>query len=393
MSNICIFNNDGFSVVHFRSRLIKDLVDQGNNVTVLVPSSRFDGEIKKLGVTLKTIRMSRFINPFMDILLLARLYKFFKYEHFDIVHNMTIKPNIFGTLVANLCGVKRIVCLVPGAGFIFSESSDKLEQFLKTITLFLYRYAMKLAKKVWFQNQEDMIEFVEKGIIKQEQGVVIRSSGVDINKYNMESIDSERSLFWEKTFQIRPDEYVVLMVTARLIKSKGVMEFLEAAEILAGSEINYKFILIAPSEDNTHDEINPKIFKESVLENFIYYSEFIDDIHNVISVADVVVLPSYYREGVPRILLEGMALSKPLITTNSVGCKEAVKHDFNGFLIQPKNSGELAEKLQLLTQTDELAATFSANSRRLACEEFSDKLVSSQVMAELYLINKGEMNG
>ena len=220
--------------------------------------------------------------------------------------------------------------------------------------------------------------------------MVIRSSGVDVDKYDLSNIDPERSLHWKETFNVRSRESVVLMVTARLIKSKGVMDFLEAAKILSNSDVKCKFILIAPSEKNTHDEINPKVFEECNLDNFVYYKEFIDDIHNMISIADIIVLPSYYREGVPRILLEGMALSKPLITTNSVGCRETVRHNVNGFLIDPKNSHQLAENIQNLIQNSDLAEAFGVNSRRMAREEFSDTIVSKQVISELYYFPEEE---
>jgi len=392
MSNICIFNNDGFSVAHFRGRLIKDLIKNGNTVTVLVPYSKYNAEIERYGATVKNIRMNRFISPISDIFLLVRLYRFLKNEKFDIIHNMTIKPNIYGTLVAHYVGIKRLVCLVPGVGHIFSNATGYIDRLVKGSTIQLYKFSMRFTSKIWFQNQEDMDEFIEKGIIKSKQGVVIRSSGVDLDKYNINNISSERLLFWRDKFMIKSHEKVVLMVSARLIKTKGVAEFVEAATYFEQENINCKFILVAPSEKNSHDEINPSIFNELGLHSFIYYSNFIEDIHNVIALADVVTLPSYYREGVPRILLEAMSLSKPLITTNAIGCKETVRDGYNGFIVNPKDSLGLATSLQKLVTSEDLLREFGNNSRKMAVEDFSDKLVSRKVLSELYLITNEKVN-
>jgi len=386
MSNICIFNNDGFSVIHFRSRLIKDLVNHGNIVTVLVPYSKYNNEIEGLGVRVKNIKMSRFNNPISDIYLIIQLCKFFNKEKFDTLHNMTIKPNIYGTIVARYFGVNRIVCLVSGTGYLFSNTSGYFDKLVKYITLSLYRFSMNFTDKIWFQNQEDKDEFIEKNIIDSEQGVVIRSSGVDLKKYDINNINIKRVEFWRDKFVIKPSEKIVLMVAARLIKAKGVYEFIEAATYFEEKGINCKFILIAPSEKNNYDEIGQNIFKDLKLKNFIYYSSFINDINNVLALADVVTLPSYYREGVPRVLLEAMSLSKPIVTTNSIGCKETVKDGYNGYLVEPKNSAILASKIEKLIASDELLKLFGLNSRKLAIKEFSDKLVSKKVLYELYLI-------
>ena len=152
MKKICIFNNDGFSVLHFRKRLIKDLLSSGHNVTVLIPPSRYDKELTSLGVKVEHIELERFISPISDLLLLFRLYRFLKSHSFDLIHNMTIKPNIYGTMVAKFVGISRIVCLVPGAGYIFSEVKNTVDNITRNVLIKLYAFAMKYADKVWFQN-------------------------------------------------------------------------------------------------------------------------------------------------------------------------------------------------------------------------------------------------
>ena len=251
---------------------------------------------------------------------------------------------------------------------------------------------MNFCNKIWFQNQEDRDEFVNKNIIDYEKSVVIRSSGVDLQKYDMNNIDARKMKFWRGRFAIKPDDKVVLMVAARLIKAKGVVDFIEAATCFEQRNIDCKFILIAPCEKNSHDEISPSLFQDSSLKNFIYYSDFIDDIHNVIAMADIVTLPSYYREGVPRILLEAMSLSKPIITTNSIGCRETVNDGYNGFIVNPKDSIGLAIKIEELISSNDLLRAFGNNSRKMAVKEFGDKSVSKKVLSELYLITNEMVN-
>jgi len=392
MNNICIFNNDGFSVVHFRSRLIRDLISAGNAVTVLVPASQFNDEIENLGAKVCNIRLSRFNDPISDIYLIFKLYRFFKTEKFDILHNMTVKPNIYGTIIAYYCGVRRIVCLVSGAGYMFSHSRGVIDKITKKIALGLYQFSMKFCDKVWFQNEEDRDEFVNKNIVDHAKSVVIKSSGVDTKKYDLNRIDRNEVNVWRGRFGIKPNDKVVLMVVARLIKAKGIVEFKEAAAWFEQRKLDCKFVLIAPYEKGSLDGVCPNFFQGSDCRNFIYHSDFVDDIHNVIAMADIVTLPSYYREGVPRVLLEAMSLSKPIITTNSIGCKETVVNGYNGFLINPKDSVGLAAKIEDLLSSKRLLTTFGKNSRKMAIKEFSDKKISKKVLAELYLISNVTVN-
>jgi len=384
MNKVCIFNNDGFSVLHFRKRLIQDLISSGHHVTVLVPKSKYDNELRSLGIDVVNIEMDRFINPISDLILLFRLYYFLRSQSFDLIHNMTIKPNIYGGLIAKLAGIKRIVSLVPGAGFIFSDDSGFFSKILKIALIRLYRFSMRYTDKVWFQNSEDMKDFVDNKIIQPSQAVVIVSSGVDINKFNMSNLNQNEVDKWKYQLGIEDNHQIMMMVSARVIRSKGICEFLEAARFFSSADSDKKFILIAPTENNSFDGLENEIDDMEKLGNFYHHSAFIDDIHNVIALADVMILPSYYREGVPRALLEALSLGKPIITTDHIGCRETVLNGKNGFLVRPRDSDDLICKIREITETNLIIEKFGVSSRELAVEKFSDEDISMSVIREIY---------
>ena len=384
---VALVNNDGFSTYQFRKRLILELVRLNHEVTVIVPPSDYDERIKQLGVRVYNIKLARFHSFFGDVSFFWNLYVFLKKSRFDIVHNMTIKPNIYGTIAAKLASVPRIFCLVPGAGYVFAENTSVGLNPLKLLIKLLYKLAMLHCEKVWFQNQDDFQEFCESKIIKKSQGIVIRSSGVDIDKYSQKNLLPDRCLYWKSKLAVKANDKVIVMVVARLIKSKGVDIFLEVARGFQAKNIDCKFVLVAPAEISSYEVLEQSIFQNSGLNNFVYLDNFVDDIEHILGIASVVCLPSYYSEGVPRVLLEAMALSKPIVTTSSPGCKETVQDGLNGFLVKPKDAGDLEEKLTTLIKSTKDISKFGDYSRYLAETYFSDKYVSQQVISKLYQLN------
>lgn len=383
---VALILNDDFSMLHFRGGLIKALVSKGINVYVIVPPGPYITKLKEIGAKVKPIVMKRFISPLRDVKLTMELYNFFRREKFDIVHTMTVKPNIFGSLAARLAGVKRIVCLVSGLGFVFSNESGLKVKIIQLITVFLYRLALSVSDKVWFQNKDDMGFFVKNKIIKKEKGLVIRSGGIDIKEFSKDSINYDSLDKLRKGLGISKNTKCVLMVAARMIWSKGVREFIEAANILKIKYPEWVFLMICPMDLGSPDSVPTEYLNEHKSENLIVIDYFRSDIKNIIALADIVVLPSYYREGVPRTLLEGLSLSKSIITTNNVGCKEVVEDGKNGFLIPVKDSLALVEKLKILMDDDLKRNLFGEYSRRMAEEYFDEKIVINKILTELYEI-------
>src|SRR4028118_1935931 len=159
---IALIGNDDFSMWHFRGGLIKALVSKGMEVCVIVPPGPYVSKLEIMGARCIPMAMNRFITPLQDLKLIFKLYSVLRTEQFDLVHNMTIKPNIFGTLTAKLAGTKKIACLISGIGFVFSEELNSTKNtIVRKLAVFLYKIALSISNKTWFQNKDDLDLFIE----------------------------------------------------------------------------------------------------------------------------------------------------------------------------------------------------------------------------------------
>jgi N,N'-diacetylbacillosaminyl-diphospho-undecaprenol alpha-1,3-N-acetylgalactosaminyltransferase len=384
---IALVLNDAFSMYHFRGGLIKILVDKGFEVYVIVPPGEFSEKLKALGARVIQVNMHRFISPSRDFLLIMVLYRIFKKHGFDLVHNMTIKPNIYGTISAKLAGIKKIVCLVSGIGFVFSDYSGIKSLLLRWPIYYLYRFAMHLSHKTWFQNPDDFEYFVQQKLITRNKGVVIRSGGISTKDYRPESVTKNEMDDLRQELKISSNTLCVLMVAARMIWSKGVREFVEAAKALHHEYPEWRFLLVCPKDPGSPDSVPESFISSNKNGKLIIIDDFRYDIKVFESISEIMVLPSYYREGVPRTLLEGLSMGMPIITTDHPGCRETVGDGKNGFLIPIKNSEKLIEKLKILMADESLRAKFGRFSRAKAETEFNESLVVSRVVSEVYGLN------
>ena len=377
---------DDFSMYHFRKGLIRKLVKHGYDVTVIVPPGKFTAKLEALGARVVLIPMHRFISPISDVRMFYRLWRIFRDEAFDIVHNMTIKPNIYGTIAARLAGIPRVVCLVSGTGYMFFQNEKFLEKLLHKVVVSLYRLAMRFAHKTWFQNPDDLQYFVRAGIIEQEKGVLIRSGGINTEEFALDRVSREEIESLRAEFHIPPNTKCVLMVTARLIWSKGVREFVEAAEALSQRFPEWCFIMVCPNDPGSPDHVPEEYVRTHRNDKLIIVDFFRYDIEVFEAMADIMVLPSYYREGVPRTLLEGLSMGKPIITTDHPGCREAVDEGMNGYLIPIRDFRSLVDRLEKIMSDPLKRNEFGKHARYKAVHEFSETLVISKIMQELYHI-------
>lgn len=382
----CLVLNDAFSAVWFRGGLIKALVGAGHAVTVVVPhAGRFRLPLEGLGAEVIEISMSRFIAPWDDMLLCVRLVKLFISRRFDVVHTMTLKPNLYAAPIARLCGVPKVVGLVSGTGYLFSESGRSEHPILSRLVAAALRLSFYAVKKVWFQNSDDCDDFVRNKLISQDKCVIIRGSGIDVVEFHPDICTAELKVLKRSELGMPTDCGIVLMVAARRIAAKGVREFAQAAAQVLPHNPNWKFLMIAPDDPGTPDNVPAEdpIFK---VDGFFAPAGFRDDIRDIIAASDIVTLPSYYQEGLPRFLLEGMACGKPVVTTDHTGCRETVKHGDNGFLVPVRDANALAGAIECLIRNPELRLRFGKQSRVLAEQEFSQESVCRRIMTEVYEI-------
>jgi len=386
MMKIALVSNDDFSMYQFRKGLIQALMARGCDVSVITPPGPFVDKLFELGVSCITVPMYRFYSPVSDLFLIARLYRIFRAHKFDLVHNMTIKPNIYGTIAAKLAGVRDVVCLVSGLGFTFSNNSGGRTGALRYLVGHLYRVAMQLSRKTWFQNPDDLDLFIKEKIITREKGIVIRGSGVNVNEYNPAAVSLSEKSSLQREFQIPAEARCVLMVSARMIWSKGIREFLEAVTALHERYPGWFFILVCPREQHSPDSVPEGYLRlyAKKLHRLIIVDSFRYDVKTFIAMSDVMVLPSFYREGIPRFLLEGLSMSKPVITTDHPGCREVVEEGKNGYKIPVRNSKELVKKLEILMSDQRLRENFGRYSRKKAECEFDEGLIANRIINDLY---------
>lgn len=381
---IALVAPDDFSIWHFRKYLIKALKERGCNVYAISTAGEYVGLIESLGAVHIPVEMNRFMSPMKDLKFLMALYDIFRTEKFDIVHNFTIKPNIYSAIAARVAGIKKIIGSVTGLGFVYSDNSELKLRRLRPVINKLYWLGFKLSDKVWFQNADDLAFFVSSHLIDKQKAVIIKGSGVNLQEYWLYSLDSNKIVELKKELGANALTKFVVMVVARVVWSKGVKEFIEASEILKEKYPFTKFILVGPIEKGSPLSVPQEYLREKEKSENFQWLGFRKDIKEILTLSDLVVLPSYYREGIPRSLLEAMALEKPIITTNSVGCKEVVEDGKNGYLIPIKDSKALADAIEVLINDDKKRADFGRYSRLKAEKEFDEKVVVDRIIKELY---------
>lgn len=300
-------------------------------------------------------------HPFYLALFAIDLYRLYLRLRPQVVHHFTIKPVIFGTIAAWLAGVPRIVNTISGLGQAF----DKTNVVTGFYARLLYRLALRLSHHVFFQNDEDRALFVRAGIVVEERTSVIPGSGVDLDWFQPENTEALKPSVGDK---------MVLMV-ARMLRTKGVAEFVEAARIVRESRQDVAFVLLGGLDFGNPaavSEAELRIWADSGLIEWIQHR---DDVRPLLKRADIVVLPSYYREGVPRSLLEAAAMGKPIITTDNTGCREVVDPGVNGLMVASRDARALAEAVFYLLNDSGLRERMGRAGRMKMVERFDERYI------------------
>jgi lipopolysaccharide/colanic/teichoic acid biosynthesis glycosyltransferase/glycosyltransferase involved in cell wall biosynthesis len=381
---IALVLNDDFSMWQFRKGLIIELRRAGHEVFVYTPAGPWVKRMETLGAIHRTIPIFRFVSPLQDLALVWVLRHWFSKDRVDLVHNMTVKPTIYGAFAARLAGVRRVVALVSGIGLPFLQGGGMRRRALRATVIALYRVALRLTDRVWFQNGDDLRFFVGSSLLEEHKAVLIRSSGVDVTEFSEAAVDKRVAHELRQALQIDADRRCVVMIVARLIWSKGVREFVEAAEILRQRSSGARLLLVGPYDPGHPDEISPGYLEARAADNFRAITAFRTDVREILSLADLVVLPSFFGEGVPRVLLEAAAMSKPIVTTDNPGCREVVEHNHNGFLVPVKNPEALAAAIAQLSADAAMRREFGRRSRAKVEAEFDERLVVNRILQELY---------
>lgn len=305
-------------------------------------------------------------NPIKDILLLMELSRRYKKIKPDIVLHFTNKPNIYGGLAAWLTGTKSIA-VVTGLGYAFIHKG-----FVRKIMSWLYQISAGCHQKFIFENIEDRELFAQLGIVSGEKAISVKGCGVDTNWYHPYPNGQAK----DKT---------VFTFIGRLLYDKGIREFVEAARRTKSVRKDAEFWIVGELDAENPATVDKDELVRWVDEDVVYYHGFIKDVRDIIAKSDCIVLPSY-REAIPRTITEGMSMAKPVITTDTAGCREAVDNDMNGYLVEIKSAKALKDAFDKFINLDyQQRSTMGTMGREKAIREFDDKLIAKQI---LFIVNK-----
>ncbi|MEY6717171.1 glycosyltransferase family 4 protein, partial [Enterobacter hormaechei] len=272
----------------------------------------------------------------------------------------TIKPNIYGSIAAWLSN-KKSIAVTTGLGFVFNKSS-----FLTKVISQLYSFSFNFPKEVWFLNEDDKAVFISKKIIKEYKSFVLDGEGVDTQYFY--PVDSTK----------HSDDSVTFLLVARMLWDKGVGIYVEAARKLKVQFPNAKFQLLGACDVENPSAIPKDVIDSWNKEGVIEYLGVTSDVRQIVSQADCVVLPSYYREGIPRTLMEAASMGKPLVTTDNVGCRNVVIEGVTGYLCQVKSVDSLVDAMRNLIQlSPEARNEMGTKGREFMLRRFDEKIIIS----------------
>ena len=362
MKKIIIIAPVSKSLINFRGDLIKDMKNKGYNVITASPalSEEFVNIFQQQKIDNISINFQRNkLNPFFDLLTLVKLFKIFWKQAPDIILSYTIKPVIWGGLVAKFFKTD-FYALITGTGFVFYGVSIK-RKLLRSLVILLYRFALKKSKAVIFQNIDDLNLFVSKSIVPKSKTHLVNGSGVNIERFN---------------YTIPPKGNINFLCVARLKGDKGIRQYAAAAEIIKKKFPDTVFNLVGPQETSP-DAIS--LNEVNSWSNFISYKGEVSDVRSLIKNSHIYVLPSYH-EGLPRSTLEAMSMGRPVITTEASGCKETVKEGVNGFKVPIANVDVLAEKMIWFIENSNQIESMGIESRNIVEEKFDVRKVNAKMM-------------
>ncbi|TDL32841.1 glycosyltransferase family 1 protein [Jeotgalibacillus sp. S-D1] len=359
------------TVYNFRGDLIKDIISNGYEVIVTGPNLDNIDKITELGARFEQIPLDKTgLNVVADIKYLFNLIKLFKREKPDVTFGYTIKPVIYGSIAAKLAGVNNINSMVTGVGYVFTATTRKA-RIIKFFASILYRLGFSCADTVIFQNKDDLHEFTELGLLNKGKCQLIDGSGVNMEKFLAAEFPKQLTFF----------------MLSRVMYSKGIREYLEAAREIKSNNKNVRFMLLGAIE-NMQDSMSKEDLETYIDDGTIEHYGETNDVLSYYKMSSVYVLPSY-REGTPRTVLEAMAVGRPIITTDAPGCRETVIDGKNGFLIAPKSTDQLVEKMQLFIKNPNLIKQMGDSSYELCKKKYDVKKVNKKMLSFLKISNEG----
>jgi glycosyltransferase involved in cell wall biosynthesis len=368
-----LYANTDWYLYNFRLSTALQLKQQGHDVVMVSPPGEFGDRFAVHGLRWVQLAMDRAsLNPLREAATLRQLTRVLRAERPDLLHNFTVKCAIYGALAARAAGVPAVVNAVAGMGYVFC-SDTLLARSLRPVVKLLMRGTLGSGRsRLILQNPDDADAFIRARLVPQQSIRVIRSSGVDLARFLPNGrAEGER----------RP---LRVLLAARLLWEKGVGEYAEAARLLRAEGRNIEFVLAGMPDSGNPRSVRREDVEAWVREGLVDWRGHVDDMPALMRTADVMALPSYYREGVPKCLIEAAACGLAIVTTNLPGCREVVSDDcVDGLHVEPRSARSLADALARLDDDRELLARLGACAREKALQHFDERMVISKTI-EVY---------
>ena len=368
-----LITEDWFFCSHFLERALA-AKKSGFEIIVCARKNKDKKNIEDYGFKFQEISFNRkSINPLYEFQVLIKIIKIYRKFSPDIVHQIAFKPIIYGSIAAKINNVKSIINAPVGMGFVFTSDSIKA-LFLKPIIKFLLKKLLSSnggknkKNKVIFENNDDLNYFVKLGAVKNKDTCLIRGAGVNIDK--------------DFVIHKKKNKVPIIALVGRMLKDKGIYEFVNAAKILKENNTQAKFLLIGDVDNFYSSSIDLKVLKKWNKQEIVEWLGFVNNVDEILRNVDILCLPSY-REGLPKALIEGAARGLPIITTNTVGCKDVVEDGKNGFLVPIKDSIALARVMSILVKDEDLRFKMGCESFKIASKKFSSSIIVEQTL-EVY---------
>lgn len=363
MFNVAITANTSWYLYNFRKNTILALLENGYNVVAVAPEDSYSSKLSELGCKFVNIDIDQGgTNPFRDLKTLFQFYYIYQANSIACVLNFTPKNNIYSTFSASFLNVPSINN-IAGLGVLFIN-----ETLPSKIARLLYKISQRKASKIFFQNEEDRKLFLDNNYAKASVTERLPGSGVDLSRFKYSPSEN--------------DGVIRFLLIARMLYDKGVEHYVEAArqlKLIYGDSV--EFCLLGFLDVSNPSAVSKEEMDSWVNEGVVKYLGTSDNVETEISKADCMVLPSFYREGVPKSLLEAGAMGKPIVTTDNVGCRETVDNGINGYICMPRSTESLVNSLEkIINKTHEERLLMGRASRDKMSKEFDEKIVVEQYL-------------
>lgn len=380
--SIALVANTDWNLYHYRSHLIRTLVARDWQVYGVAPRGPYVERLEEMGVTFHHWAVGRRTGDPMSVgLETLGLARILRRLHPELVHAFTFKPTLLAPPATKLAGSPPVLGTFTGLGSLFATRSFPVRVVRRSLRPW-FRWFLGLSSAVTFQNSDDAKLLTKIGVIEADKANVIPGgSGLDTNYFSPESV-SRNALLALRTELGLPEDVPVVTLVSRMLWSKGIADFVAIARIMRRTR-GARFLLVGPVDLGNADAIAQAQLDAWHAEGAIQYIGRRTDVREILALTDIAVLPTSYREGVPRVLLEASSMGKPIITTDAPGCRDVVDDGVNGYLIEPSDLATLTDRVGFLLDRPEMRTQFGAESRKRALANFGQEHVTGAYI-ELY---------